>query len=251
MAVRVVGTAKKGGGGGGVPAGAAVMTDAVVFAGVFNLSDTMDAQADALALTGRLDLAESNPAPDDALAIDVTGPAFADSIAGQGEARQFTLRAGATTATNVTTAGSGWATPANAQGPNDAAVSTLNSAAGVGAANQAGTLTLAYASPGTLANESLPAGSYDLIAYYTLTVGVLATGSLTVEYSVNGGTNWTNLATHTATIDRSAGFTFATTGLTLASLPNLRVRFTGSVTGSATAAGTATVNAVVVPITTT
>lgn len=229
------------------PAGSSLTTDDI------GMIEVMLAEAAASTPTDTsvFDLAASNAdsvtTPTDAASYEITNT-NTDTPATPTGAHTTLLTIGATTATATNTAGSGWTNPTNAQGLADGTFATANSAANLTPANQAGTLLLSYATLGTAATETVAANPV-LTVTASLTVGLLGSGSLTISYSTDGGTNYTQITSVTAT---TAGpFTATLTGFTLANIANLRVRAVTSVTGSATAASTANFDAASIVFTTT
>lgn len=225
----------------GVPAGSVVTSDSTGLLEVqFSTAETANTPTEAQAYAIAVSSAETSATPTEAQLVEITQSA--DTATAPSETRATTIRVGATTAAAANTAGSGWTNPTNAQGLNDSTSASANSASGLSPANQAGVLTLTFATIGTLAGEAIAANPV-LTVYAALTVASLGTGSLLIEYSTNGGGAWTTLANVTAT--NAGPFTATLNGFSLTNVANLRVRATCSVTGSALGASTATLDAAV------
>lgn len=189
--------------------------------------------------------AELNAAPEDSVSSVSIVTQGTDLISAPTNARSFDVSAGAPTATATNTAGNGWTNPTNAQGVNDGTNAQANSPAGLTPANQAGTLNLTFADIGAVSLETRSSAPV-LTIFATLTVGLLATGSLTLSYSTDSGAVYTQIANLSTT---NAGPFSVVLPLNV-NLANVRVRAATSVTGSATSASTATFDAAVISFST-
>jgi hypothetical protein len=227
-------------GGAGIPAGSAVMSDDVLLFADVSLPDPLGGKSDSPMFDLAAAYAETLAAPADAQALfaDTT---LADTRAVPTDARNLQIVAGATTVTQTT--GTGWQNPANAQGLPNAVNATINAPAAVGGATVTGTLTGVYASVGSVANDAALSGSITLLFTGTVTVGALATGNVQVQVSTNAGGAYTTLATLTAS---GALGSHTITGVTPATLDQLRFRVVASHTPSATGASGTTLDAVTV-----
>lgn len=154
---------------------------------------------------------------------------------------------GATAAASAPVTGNtNWTNPNNAVGSNNGTNATL--AASLTAAANAN-LTLTYAA---VANKTMfTITKVELLFYSALTVGLLQTASITYRYSLNGGTNYTQVFTSSAAVTHS-GFVVDITAAVAGNwnnLQNVRVQINGNLGTSATS-GNASVDAVLLRITT-
>lgn len=232
----------------GNPAGSSLTTDDLGFIDI-TLAELNDTPAEAASFALAASSAEVSALPADVMDFLVIMLAPTDPVNTPAGANAAELRAGGSTAAQTTSVGTGWTNTANAAGLNNGTNSTINSAAGLGAANTQGTLVISFADIGAFASNATLSGTVTLTIYAALTVGLLATGSLTVAYATDGGTVYTQVASVTAT--NAGPFTVTIPSATLTNLANLKVRLVASVTGSATGASTATADAAVVSFATT
>lgn len=217
-------------GGGNVPAGAAVMTDAIAFFAELNLSESVPAQQEVVRFDIELSLTDTQAGQQESAQFGFDG--FVESNAGQAEARASELVRWVTT-----TANSGTATPtspANATGQNNGTVATCK-AGGLAAGTSVLTCTIAAPFP------EIPSGqTRTLRAYYAFNAGTADSMTAVVSYRQAGqGTN--------TTINLPATGNFLTTPAT-ATLTNIdpavsvTITYTHSATVPATG-GSVTVDA--------
>lgn len=245
-------TVKITGSGGGTstnPLGSSLTTEA--FSIVITAPDSVATPTETSAFALKTSSADSTATPTEGTTFRIQPPT--DTVATPTGAHSTSIRAGASTVTQTT--GTGWTTPANAQGVNDGTNSVLDSPAGVTPATVTGTLTGVFNTLGTPSTET-QTGTVVLTIYCTLSVPALGTGSLTLSYSVDSGTNYTVITTESVSSPVTAtSFTAPVTvtlpGFLIANLASLRFRAAGSVLGTALAATTATVDAAVASFTTT
>jgi hypothetical protein len=238
LTVTVVG----GGGGGTNPAGSSLTTDGFFIN--IKTADAVTTPTENLTFALKTSSADTGTAPAEASGFNITPPT--DTVSTPTGGHSTAILAGATTVTQTT--GTGWTSPANAQGLSDAVNATITSASGVTPATATGTLTGVFNTFGTVATET-QTGTVTLTFYSTLTLALLTAGSLTLTYSTDGGVNYSTAATFTATA--TGNTTVTLTGFLLANLGNLRFRAAASVIGGAVTASTATLDAVVASFTTT
>lgn len=204
------------------------------------IAETLAAKSDSSLYDLDLTLSESNAALSELLTVE---PFLTDSVAGQSESRGLLARLGATTVAQTAITGTGWVSPANSQGLNDS-VNTTITGSGTTATTSAGTLTGSFVTLGTVANET-PTGTIDLTFFgVALTVGLLGSGSISLQYSTNGST-YTTLQTLSATT-ASTAYSFTITGVTLATVSSLTWRAVATVTGTTLNPSSATLDAGVV-----
>lgn len=167
-------------GGGDVPAGAAVLTDAVSFELLF--PDSVAGQTDVATFAIEASYSDSNAVQTDTATFGIEG--YADTVAGQTEARQSVLdRWVTTTATSGTTAPTN---PTNAQGQNNGTVATCKAG---GLANGTSILTCTIAPP---MPEITSGSTRTLFAYYAFNAGVSDSCAAVVSYrQVGQGSNTT------------------------------------------------------------
>lgn len=167
-------------GGGDVPAGAAVLTDAASFEFIF--PEPNAGQTDVATFEIEAQYSDSNAGQTDAASFGIEG--FADTVAGQSEARESLVTRWVTvTATSGTTAPTN---PANAQGSNNGTVATCK-VGGLAAGTSILTCTIATPMP-----EITSGSNRTLFAYYAFNAGVADTASAVVSYrQVGQGSNTT------------------------------------------------------------
>lgn len=168
------------GGGGNVPAGAAVLTDAIAFEII--VADSNATPVDALGFEIETALQDTNAALADALTIGIG--LLAESNPAPSETLQSLLTRWVTvTATSGTTAPTN---PANAQGQNNGTVATCK-VGGLIAGTSILTCTIATPMP-----EIAAGSSRTLVAYYAFNAGVADSMTAVVSYrQVGRGTNTT------------------------------------------------------------
>ena len=202
-------------------------------------AETLAAQTDALTGDVQGSLDDTLPAQTDAQTVAV-GVALADTVPAATDRSGESVVVGATTVTQTT--GTGWTTPANAQGLPNGTLATITRAAGVQTGTATGTLTGTYASLGA-PDPASQVGTVTLTFTYSATIGTLASGSLQFSYSLNNGGAFTNAG---AAITATTALTTLTATVTLpvAQLNQLQFRAVASVTNSATGAATFNLDAV-------
>lgn len=143
------------------------------------------------------------------------------------------------------TAGTGWTNVANAQGPQDGTVATLNSPQGALPTTVTGTLTAQFTALTALPTRDVQDNtSIKARVRFSFSTALLGALSYTIEVSNNSGANWTQLATASggsfamSDDDRGCADNF----LTWDNIASFRIRFIGSVTGSATGASTISID---------
>jgi hypothetical protein len=156
---------------------------------------------------------------------------------------------GAITAASAAVTGNrNWTNPANAQALPNGTVATLTATA-TAAANA--NLTLTYAA--VTGKTAFPITQVLLVFHASLTVGILQTVSMVGRYSLNGGTNYTQLFSRNAAFNNlAAGEVFditAAVGGNWANLQNVRVQVQANMRTSI-GTGTASVDAARLVITT-
>jgi hypothetical protein len=163
---------------------------------------------------------------------------------------QYSGNYGAATAASAAVTGNrNWTNPANAQALPNGTVATLTATA-TAAANA--NLTLTYT--GLTGKTAFPITQVLLVFHASLTVGTLQTVSMVGRYSLNGGTNYTQLFSRNAAFNNiAAGESFDITsaiGGNWANLANVRVQIQGTL-GTSIGTGTASVDAVRLVVATT
>lgn len=157
--------------GGNVPAGAAVMSDAVAFSGTASLADAIAAKTDVLAFAGTYAMSEAQDVKSDALRLLAAGPY--DDLIG---AKADTLGVVATAwAAATATSGTAPTNPANATGQQNA--TTAGVKAGGLAAGTSQLVLSGFVTPST-------GGAPTLALFYSATPG--STDTFTVAYTFGG-----------------------------------------------------------------
>lgn len=231
------------------PAGSSLTTDA--FSIAVKADQPVTAPTEVMTFAIKTSSADSSTTPSEGLAFRVQPPT--DTVSTPTGAHSTSILAGATTVTQTT--GTGWTNPANAQGVSDGSNSTLTGASGVTPTTVSGTLTGVFNTLGNPTTET-QTGTVVLTIYCTLSIPALGTGSLTLSYSTDSGTNYTAIVTESATAPVTATnfpnpVTVTLTGFLITNLANLRFQAAGSALGTALGSTTATVDAAVASFTTT
>lgn len=218
-------------GGGNVPAGAAVMTDAISFFAELSANDSIPGQQEAVNFDISLSLTDSQATQAEAAQFGFDG--YVDTSAGQTEARASEIVRWVTvTATGGNTAPTN---PTNAQGQNNGTVATCK-AGGVAAATSI--LTCTIAAPFV---EVASGSTRTLRAYYNFAAGTADSITAVVSYrQVGQGANTT------ANLPATGNFLTNPATLSLTNIDpaqNIVITFTHSATVPATG-GSLTVDAV-------
>lgn len=158
-------------GGGNVPAGAAVMTDAIAFFAELNLSESVPAQQEVVRFDIDLSLTDTQGEQQESAQFGFDG--FVESNAGQAEARASELVRWVTATTNGGTAPT---SPANATGQNNGTVATCKAG---GLAAGTSVLTCTIAAPFI----EIPSGqTRALRAYYAFNAGTGDSMTAVISY---------------------------------------------------------------------
>lgn len=222
------------------PAGSSLTVDG--FSVAISGDEPAPAPDDAALFALSTSSAETNSSPvEDSLFFAIM-QGVGDSAATPTNNRAFTISAGASTVTQ--TAGTGWQNPANAAGTSNAVSATINAPAALGGATLTGTLVGVFNDVVETLSETVT-GTVSFAWFGSVTIGVLATGSVALSYSLDGGSNYTTLQTYTASAAAMGTYTIP---LVLANLDLLRFRIVNTHTPSATGASGATLDAVVATI---
>lgn len=197
----------------------------------------------AVKLTETVSTFEETNVPPSVIEADL-GLTQSESIEETTRARTLTTRIGASSV--IESVGTGWTTPENAVGVQNGTFANLNSPGSLTPTTVTGTIEGSYTSLGAMTYETVTPGNLTVTFKAGLTEPTGGFGSMQIDYSLNNGGSWTNVATRTAT---SSGTETVSLALDVTNLSQFKWRIVGSVTGSTTTACIIQVDSVEIAVT--